>query len=111
MKQKFLDLIPRIDKFMCCLDLKLGVIITSVVLFVLIIMYIIISAIEADTIEYLLLSAFLLIGNVLMLILVIVGVVKENRYLLKSALDWFLISPIFWLVYSIIHALASYWIT
>ena len=112
MKQKFLDLIPRIDKFMCCLDLKLGVILTSVVLFVLIIIYIITSAIEEkDAKEYLIFSLFLPIGNVFMLILAIVGVVKEKRNLLTPAMDWFIISPIFWLVFSIIHALMSYWIT
>ena len=114
LKQKFLDLIPRIDKFMCCLDLKLGVILTSVILFVLIITYITTSVIEQKdkkTKEYLIFSLFLPIGNIAMLILAIVGVVKKKTNLLKSAFDWFIIAPIFWLVFSIIDALMSFWIS
>ena len=119
--EKFLDLIPKIDKFLWFLDLNLGVMITAVVLIVLFIIFGTVSAYEdgvgghghSHTLGPVptIINIIVLIVNVIILTVAFVGIQKELRNLLVPALILFVIYPVFHLVIVIYNFVMYHWMT
>ena len=122
--EKFLDWIPKIDKFLWFLDLNLGVLITAVVMLVLFILYGTLAAYEdglgdgiVDRKTHklgplpIIIVGIVVLVNVIFLTLVIVGIQKEKRKLLASGLIWFPIYTIFHIVIVVLTIFLYHWYT
>ena len=120
--EKFLDLIPKIDKFLWFLDLNLGVLITAVVLIVLFILYGTAGFYEDGLGDRksnshvlgpvpVIIEIIVVVVNVSILTILIVGIQKERRKLLVPGLIWFPIYTIFHIVIVIFTIFMYHWIT
>ena len=125
--EKLLNVVPKIDKFLWILDLKIGVLITAIVLFVLFILFGTTSAYDSGhgghahkghghshilgSVVPAVISILLLIVNVVVLTLVIVGIQKELRNLLVPALIWCIIYPVINFVIVVYSLVLFHWMT
>ena len=109
--EKILDFIPRIEKFLICVDLELGVMITAILLIVLLIVSVTTGAIEGGHPVIEISSIIILVINVIVLTLVIVGIQRKMRNLLKPALLWMPFRLIIIVVFIIYNLIKVYLIT